>query len=107
MRALIYTGMSVSLMKEERYKSLRKKEWLRRPDIEISQVDGKPMKIRGMVRRPVRIGGLRSVHNFYVTSDLCGEVIWAEDWLYHHKVHVKFNPTIVIVDGIDAIGKHP
>lgn len=32
------------------------------------------MKIRGMVRLPVRIGRIRSVHNFYVTPTSDGSV---------------------------------
>lgn len=50
MRALLDTGVSVSLVEEDIYKSLRKQGWWKRPDIEIGQVDGKPMTIRGMVK---------------------------------------------------------
>lgn len=50
MRPPIDKGASVSLIGEEQYNRLRIWRWLRRPDIEISQVDGKPVTIKGMVR---------------------------------------------------------
>lgn len=53
-----------------------------------------------MVRLLVKIGRTWSVYNFYVTPKLCGEVILGEDWLYSHKAHIKFNPTVLIVDGM-------
>lgn len=96
MRVLIIMGASLF------NKSLRNQGWLRRPDIKISQVDGKTMRIRGMVRLPVSIGGTRSVHNFYITLNLCGDVILGEDCLYQHRAHIKFNPTILIINGMET-----
>lgn len=52
MRALIDMGASVSLIEEHRYKSLKNLGWLRKPDMEISQVDRKPMRMRQMVIPP-------------------------------------------------------
>lgn len=50
MRAPIDKGASVSLIREEQYNRLRIWRWLRRPDIEISQVNGKPVTIKRMAR---------------------------------------------------------
>lgn len=66
-RALIDVGASVSLIREDRYKSLKLQGWLRRTDVKISQADGKTITITGMVRLPVKIGRMNSVHKFYVT----------------------------------------
>lgn len=41
---------------------------MRKPDIEISQADGKPIKIKGILKFIVKIGRTWSVHNFYVTA---------------------------------------
>lgn len=54
-RALIDTEASVSLIEEDWYKSLRLRGWLRRPDIEINQAEGKTMTIVEMVRFTVKI----------------------------------------------------
>lgn len=67
MKALIDTGELISL-NESKHRGLGKWGWLKRPDIKISQADGRPMKIMGKVRLPVEIRGTRSVHNFYVTK---------------------------------------
>lgn len=50
MRALTDTRETVSLKREDQYKNLRLRGWLRKPDIEISQADVKSMSIVGMVR---------------------------------------------------------
>lgn len=39
--AVIYIGASVFLIKDDPYKSLRLRAWLRNPDIMISQADGR------------------------------------------------------------------
>lgn len=69
MMALIDTAASVSLIREERHKGLRTRGWLRRRDIELSQADGKTMTMVGMVRLPVKIGGMNSDHKLYVIPD--------------------------------------
>lgn len=68
-RTLIDTAASVFVIREDRHKGLRPRGWLRRRDIEISQVDRKTMTIVGMVRLPVKIIGMNSVHKLYVTPD--------------------------------------
>lgn len=75
---------------------------MKRPDIKISQVDRKTMRIRRMVRFPVSIGETRSVHNFYITLNLCGDLIFVEDCLHQHRAHIKFNPTVLIVDSMET-----
>lgn len=56
---------------------------MRKSDIEITQADATPMKIRGMVKLLVKIGGTKSIQRFYITPDLCTEAILGEDWLCH------------------------
>lgn len=79
MRALIDTGASVSLIAEDQYRRLRKRGWMKRHDIEVSQVNGRPKTIRDIANLPVKIGGTQSAHKFYMTPELCEEVILAED----------------------------
>lgn len=50
-----------------------------RPVIKISQADRKVMIIVGMIRFPVEIGRMNSVHKLYVILNLCGEMILGED----------------------------
>lgn len=69
MRTLIDTGASVSLIRDHQYKILGLRRWLRKADIKVSQADGKTITIMGMVRLPVGIGGMNSVHKLYVTQD--------------------------------------
>lgn len=98
-KALIDTGASVSLLKEEAYRRVKRKSRLREADIEITQADGAPLVIKGMARLPVRIGKLRSTQIFYVTPNLCTEAILGEDWLRSQKARIEFNPTVLIVNG--------
>lgn len=100
MKALIDMGSTVSLTRENRYKLLRLRGWLRKLDIEISYTYGKTINIAGILRLPVKIGGTSNVYKLYVTLDLCGEIIWVEDWLHEHKVQTKFNPAVFIVNGV-------
>lgn len=81
MRTLIDTGASVSLIRDHQYKILGLRRWLRKADIKVSQADGKTITIMGMVRLPVGIGGMNSVHKLYVTQDHWGEMILSKDWL--------------------------
>lgn len=104
MRALIDTAVLVSLQSKKEYnKCLIDRGWMSRPDIEITQADGNPMRIKGMVKLPLRVGGTQDVQKFYVTADLCGVVILGEDWLHYHRSKIKFNPTILIVNGMDTL----
>lgn len=81
MRAFIDMWVSVSLISEDRNKCLWLSGWFRKRDIEISQTDGKAKTILGVMSLPVKIRGKNSVHNLYVTTDLCGEMISGEERL--------------------------
>lgn len=107
MRALIDMEASASLIEEHRYKILRNLGWLRKPVIEISQVDRKPMRMRQMVRLQVRIGETRSVHNFYITPNLCGDVILGKDCLHKHSAHKVQPYSINSKLHREAIGRCP
>lgn len=60
------------------------------------------MTISAIARLPVKVGGTESVHKFYVTPELCDEVIIGEDWLYQHKAHIRFHLTVLVVDSIET-----
>lgn len=48
---------------------------MRKPDIEISQADGNPMKIKGMIKLPVKVGRMWTFHNY-----LCDpQPLWGSD----------------------------
>lgn len=59
---LVGTGVSVSLLGEK--ERLKNKGWMRKLDTEITQADNTPMKIRGMVKLLVKIGGTKSIQRF-------------------------------------------
>lgn len=59
----------VSLIRGEQYKNLKLHGGLKKPNIEIDQVDRKPVKITGMVRLWMRVEGTTK---FYVASDFFG-----------------------------------
>lgn len=40
---------------------MRNRGWMRKADIEITQVDGTPMKIEGIVKLLVETGGMKSI----------------------------------------------
>lgn len=48
----------ISLREKER---LKNRGWMRKSDIEITQADSTPMKIRGMVKLLVKIRGKKSI----------------------------------------------
>lgn len=58
-----------------------------------------------MVRLPLRVGEMQSVQKFYVTPNLCEEVIL--DWLHHHRARIKFNPTVLVVNDTRLLLKRP
>lgn len=60
------------------------------------------MNIAGTVRLPVKIGGTNSVYKLHLTPDLYGEIISVEDCLHEHKFQKKFNPAVLIVNGVET-----
>lgn len=103
MKALIETGASVSLLREKEYRKLRNRGWMRKPDIEITQANGGSMRIKGMVKLPLKVGETRSIQRFYVTPELCAGMILGEDWLHKHRAGIEFNPTVLVVDGVKML----
>lgn len=101
-KALIDMGVSVSLIGEDQFKSLKQQGGLRRPDIEIDQVNGKSMKITGMVKLLVKVGGTTSIHKFYVVLDFSGEMTQGGDWLHQQGSKVKFNSTVLTVNSVEV-----
>lgn len=67
---------------------MKNRKLIQKADIEIIQADSSPIKIKGMMKLLVRIGETKSVQKFYITPDLCTEVILGEDWLHCHEARV-------------------
>lgn len=59
------------------------------------------MTIRGIARHPVKVGLTKNFHRFYVTPELCEEVILGKDWRYQHRAHI-FHPTVLLVDDVET-----
>lgn len=83
---VVDTGVSVSLLREKEYKGLKNRGGMHKSDIEITQVDGTPMKIRAMVKLLVKIGRTKSVQKIYIT------LIYARKQLYEKIGFVTMSP---------------
>lgn len=59
------------------------------------------MTITGIVWLPVKIGRINSIYKLFVPLRIYGEVIWDEDWLGQHRAQLKFNPAVLLVDGVE------
>lgn len=101
MRALIDTGTSVTLIRENQYKSLMVRGAVKNLTLRLAKPIEKKMTITGIVWLPVKIGRTICVYKLYVSLGLDGEVILGEEWLDQHRSQLNFNPAVLLVEGVE------
>ena len=94
-KALVDSGVSV-------FRQLGLHRNLQPVDLFISQIDRSQMRIEGMTWLPFKLAGTIGKLKVYVAPDLCGNLILGSDWLRLNKAQICFDPTRLVLEGVDV-----
>ena len=89
-RALVDTGADVSLISEDVYNKIGKRE-LSESSIELSTVDGGVLTVLGEIVIEIQIGSQRRLHCFCVVRGITTNVILGCDFIAQNEIKLVFN----------------
>ena len=102
LRGLIDSGAEVSLLNNRVYQQLKDRPKLIRKPVNLQDVNGKGIKVEGVVTTSFTIGKVTCSHNFYVVTGIRRNLILGQDWLVKEGVRLYYDLGCLRVKGTYA-----